>query len=79
MRKEWSNLHNNLDTLICKNARREFRPAIGFPLVACEGGKKGDSWRGAVHLLEEVRDEISLVRVMEGRNREFELVCELQI
>ena len=78
MRKEWTNLHNNLDTLICKNARCILGPAIGFPLVACEGGKKGDSWRGAVHLLEEVGDEISLVRMMEGRDREFELVGELK-
>ena len=79
MRKEWSNLHNNLDTLICKNARRELGPAIGFPLVACESGKKGDSWRGAVHLLEEVGDEISLMCVMEGCDREFEFVGELKI
>ena len=78
MKKEWTNLHNNLDTLICKNARCVLGPAIGFPLVACEGGKKGDSWRGAVHLLEEVWDEISLVRVMKYCDREFELVGELK-
>jgi len=67
-----------LDTVIREDSRCELGPAIGFPLVACVGGKKGDSWTGAVHLLEEAGDEEGFVGVMESCNREFELVGELK-
>ena len=56
--------------MIRKNVRRGLGPAISFSLVAC---KKGDSWRGAVHPLEKVGDEVGFVGV-ECCNREFELV-----
>ena len=64
--------------MICKNARRELGPAIGFSLVTCVGGKRGDSWRGGVHPLEKVGDEVGIVGVVECCNREFELVGELK-
>ena len=64
--------------MIRKNARRKLGPTIGFPLVTCVGGKKGDGWRGAVHLFEEVGDEVGFMGVVEGCNGEFELVCELK-
>lgn len=67
-----------MDTVIRENPRRELGPAIGFPLVARVAGKQSDSRRGTVHLLEEVGDEVGLVRVMEGCDREFELVSELK-
>ena len=51
--------------MIRKNARGELGPAIGFSLVACIGGKKGDSWRGGVHPLEKVENEVGLVGVVE--------------
>ena len=63
--------------MIRKNGR-ELGLAIGFSLVACIGGKKGDSWRGAVHPLEKVGDEVGFVGVVECCNREFELVGELK-
>jgi hypothetical protein len=64
--------------MICENARRELGPSVGFPLVACQGGEKCDSWRSAVHLLEEIGDEIGLMSMVEGCNREFELIRELK-
>jgi hypothetical protein len=76
--KKESNLHNNLDTVIRENSRRELGPSIGLPLVACVGGEESDGWRCAVHLFEEVRDEVGFVGVVESCNGEFELVCKLK-
>ena len=55
--------------MVGKNARCELGPAIGFPLVACVGGEKGDSWRGAMYLLEEVGEEVGFMGVMKSCNR----------
>lgn len=70
-------LHNNIKIIVVENARRKFAVAVSFALVPSESGEDGGGWCAAVRLLEHLRDQICLVRMVEGRDTELELVAQL--
>ena len=72
-----THFHDNLDPAVGQDAGSELRSTICLALIPRVCGEKGGRWGTPVGRLEGIWDEVRLVRVVEGSNRELELVCDL--
>ena len=74
---EASDLHDDLQSVICENSRRELGATVGLTLVARVSGKQSDARRMTVGRLEGVWDEVCFVRMVECSDGKLELVRDL--
>ena len=76
-RDKFFHLHANLQTGICEETRSKLGAAVGLALVSGVGSEEGDGGCSTVGLLEEVRNKVRFVCVVECSDLELEFVRQL--